>query len=144
MVVCPNCGKKFRDGFRYCRICGSKLNGDELGDFSTDMLNVFKHGEEYLYLFCEKGNQTVIKADSIDELADIVREKRYPWEFRDWKGNATHSKKETVEIPQTKTEFLIASSLKEPEIIPTASAKRKKEEDESYVPEYVVEEVVND
>ena len=141
MVICPNCGKRLRDNFSYCRICGSKVDGGVPGDYSTDMLNVFKHGEDYIYLFSEKGNQVVIKAGSMDELAAIVCDRQYPWEFRDWKNNVRHSERKTVEIPKFKTEFLKASSLKEPEIIPTASFKRKKDENESYVPEYEVERV---
>ena len=141
MVVCPNCQKSLRDNFSHCRICGSELTGERVGDFSTDMLNVFKIGEEYIYLFAENGNQVVIRAGSMDELAGIVCDRQYPWEFRDWKSNVSHTEKKCVEIPELKTEFLKASSLKEPEIIPTASAK-KKQEDESYVPEYEVERVV--
>ena len=143
MVICPSCGKRLRDEFTYCRICGSKLTGEEQGDYSTDMLNVFKNDGEYMYLFSEKGNQIVIKAGSMDELAGIVCEKHYPWEFRDWKNNVGHAERQSVEIPEVKTEFLRASSLKGPEIIPTASTKRKNDEDESYVPEYVVERVVD-
>lgn len=144
MVMCPNCGKKSRDDFAYCRVCGSKLNGETMGDFSTDMLNVFRDGEEYLYLFCEKGNQVVLKAGSMDELAGVVFERQYPWEFRDWKGNVKHGERQIAEMPKFKTEFLKASALKEPEVIPTTSFKRKRQEDESYVPEYEVERVVDD
>ena len=143
VIECPNCGKSVRNGFAHCRFCGSEMNGEHLGDFTTDMLNVFKIGDEYLYLFSQKGNQVILHAGSIDELASLVEERKYPWEFRDWKGNVGHTKRKTVEIPKLESEFLKASSLKAPEIIPTASAKRKKEEDESYVPEYEVEEVVD-
>ena len=143
VIECPNCGKSVRNGFAHCRFCGSEMNGEHLGDFTTDMLNVFKIGDEYLYLFSQKGNQVILQAGSIDELASLVEERKYPWEFRDWKGNVGHTKRKTVEIPKFESEFLKASSLKAPEIIPTASAKRKKEEDESYVPEYEVEEVVD-
>lgn len=115
-----------------------------MGDFSTDMLNVFKHGEEYTYLFCKNGNQVVLKAGSIEELEGIVCDSKYPWELRDWKGNVSHAKRESIEIPEFETEFLKASALKEPEIIPTASFKRKRQEDESYVPHYEVENVVDE
>ena len=120
------------------------MNGEHLGDFSTDMLNVFKIGDEYLYLFSEKGNQVILRAGSMDGLASLVGQRKYPWEFRDWKANVSHTKRKTVEVPEVKTEFLKASSLKAPEIIPTSSSKRKKQEDESYVPEYEVEEVVDE
>ncbi|MBQ2654200.1 MAG: hypothetical protein IJF83_11635 [Methanobrevibacter sp.] len=144
MIECPNCDKSVRDSFTYCRFCGSKMNGEKMGDFTTDMLNVFRVGEDYLYLFAEKGSQVVLKAGSMDELASIVLKKKYPWEFRDWKGNASHTKRDSVEIPEVKTEFLKASALKEVEIIPSSSAKKKKAEDESYVPDYEVEEVRDD
>ena len=137
---CPNCGKLIRDGFRYCRFCGSEMEGQP-GDYSTDMLNVFKHDGEYMYLFSENGNQIVLKAGSMDELAALVGECKYPWEFRDWKANLSHAKPGKVGVSEVKSEFLRASSLKEPEIIPTAST-RKKRDDESYVPEYEVERVV--
>lgn len=120
------------------------MNGEKLGDFTTDMLNVFRVGDDYLYLFAEKGSQVVLKASSMDELASIVLKKNYPWEFRDWKGNVSHTKRDSVEIPEVKTEFLKASALKEVEIIPTSSAKKKKAEEESYVPDYEVEEVRDD
>jgi hypothetical protein len=143
MVICPNCGKVSRDSFTYCRVCGSKFNGEKTGDYSTDMLNVFTDGDEYMYLFSERGNQVVLKAGSMDELAQIVCKKQYPWEFKDWKGSVSHAKRQSVKIPDFKTEFLKASCLKEAEIIPTASMKRKNK-DESYVPEYVVEKVVDE
>ncbi len=144
VIECPNCGKGVRNGFAHCRFCGSEMNGEHLGDFTTDMLNVFKIEDEYLYLFSENGNQVILRAGSMDGLAGLVEERKYPWEFRDWKANVSHTKRQTVEVPEVKTEFLKASSLKAPEIIPTASAKRKKQEDESYVPEYEVEEVVDE
>lgn len=143
MIECPYCAKKSRNNFSYCRICGTELSGGSPGDYSTEMLNIFKHGDEYLYLFAENGNQVVLRASSMEELAGIVEEKKYPWEFKDWKNNISHFKRETVKIQLPKTEFLIASSLKEPEIIPTASTK-KKQADESYVPEYKVERVVEE
>ena len=120
------------------------MNGEKLGDFATDMLNVFRAGDDYLYLYAEKGSQVVLKAGSMDELASLVEDRQYPWEFRDWKGSVNHDKRQAVEIPEVKTEFLKASALKEVEIIPTSSAKKKKAEDESYVPEYEVEEVRDD
>ncbi len=144
MIECPNCGRSVRNAFAHCRFCGSSMNAEHLGDFSTDMLNVFKIGDEYIYLFSEKGNQIILRAGSMDGLASLVEERKYPWEFRDWKKNVSHKRRQTVEVPEVKTEFLKASSLKAPEIIPTSSTKRKKQEDESYVPEYEVENVYDD
>ena len=80
----------------------------------------------------------------MDELATLVQEKRYPWQFKDWKGDTRHTKRQSVAIPKVKTEFLKASSLKEVEVIPTFPVKAKKDGDESYVPEYVVEKVVDE
>ena len=139
VIECPNCGRSVRNAFCHCRFCGSEMNGEHLGDFSTDMLNVFKVGDDYLYLFSENGNQVILRAGSMDELTGLAEERKYPWEFSDWKGNISHGERQTVEVPDVKTEFLKASSLKAPEIIPTSSAK--KQEDESYVPQYDVEEV---
>lgn len=87
MIECTNCGKELRDNFRYCRICGTELDGGESGDYSTDMLNVFRHGDEYLYLFSEKGNQVILKADTLEELAVMVADKKYPWQFRQEHNN---------------------------------------------------------
>lgn len=138
MAECSNCGKQLKDNVKYCRICGTRLDGGTPGDYSTEMLNVFKHGDEYLYLFFENGNQVVLKADSLDGLEEMVCEKKYPWQFRDWK-NSAKPHRETARIPEFKSDFLKASSLKEVEIIPTASTRRKK--DESYIPDYEVEKV---
>lgn len=144
MVSCPNCGKKLRDTFEYCRICGSRLDGKIVGDFRTDMLNVFRHPDSYIYLFACSGNQDVIMADSLEELERIAVEKKYPWESYDWKDSFTASEVETRPVPEFSTEFLKASSLKEPEIIPTSSTRKefKRDEDESYVPDYEVSRVV--
>ena len=97
-----------------------------------------------MYLYSENGSQVVIKAGSVEELEALAAERQYPWESRDWKSNVSHVKRKSVERPLYKSEFLKASSLKEPEIIPTASFKKKKSEEESYVPEYVVEKVVDE
>lgn len=83
MIECPNCGKLLRDDFTYCRMCATRLDGSEVGDFSTDIMNVFKKGEDYLYLFSENGRQIVLKAGSMDELAEMVEDRQYPWEFRE-------------------------------------------------------------
>lgn len=145
MQLCPNCGKKLKDSFVYCRICGTKLKGENPGDFTTDMLNVFDHGDEFIYLFSNKGSQVVLKAGSIDELALMAIEKKYPWEFRDKSKNASSAKNvELVKTPRFETDFLRASSLQEPEVIPTSSTakKVKAEKDESYVPDFEVIRVV--
>ncbi len=122
MVSCPNCAKKLRNNFKYCRFCGCLLSEDNHENHMTDLLNVFKHGEEYIYLFSEKGNQVVLRADSLEELAEMVRKKQYPWEFRDAKNN-TSSKKERVHPSSPEREFLKASVLKSDEIIPASSNK---------------------
>lgn len=145
MQVCPNCAKKLKDNFVYCRICGTKLSGENPGDFTTDMLNVFDHGDEFVYLFSDKGSQVVLKAGSMDELASIVSEKNYPWEFRDKSKNVNSAKNvELVKTPRFETDFLRASSLQEPEVIPTSSTTKKfeAEKDESYVPDFEVSRVV--
>lgn len=141
LIECPYCGKDVRDDFAHCRHCGSMVNGEAVGDFATDMLNVFRIDGQYIYLFSRNGSQVVLKAGSIEELARLVEDRNYPWEFRDWKGSVSHAERKAVEIPEVKTDFLKASALKGPEVIPTSSARRKRDEDESYVPEYEVEEV---
>ncbi|MEE0935062.1 MAG: zinc ribbon domain-containing protein [Methanobrevibacter sp.] len=104
MIECTNCGKELRDNFRYCRICGTELDGGEPGDYSTDMLNVFRHGDEYLYLFSEKGNQVILKADTLEELAVMVADKKYPWQFRQEQKNADSQIMETGEIQEYEVE----------------------------------------
>ncbi|WP_458403126.1 zinc ribbon domain-containing protein [Methanobrevibacter sp.] len=137
-MICPNCGKKSRDGFEYCRHCGSRLSGNLSGDFKTDMLNVFKHPAGYVYLFSVNGNQVVLKADSLDELAEMVFERKFPWEFLDWKTNAKKPENEKVKTPPVESVFLKASSLKKPEIINPSPRKTE----ESFVPDYEVSRVV--
>ncbi len=138
MVECANCGKHTRDNFEYCRICGTKLDGGELGDYSTNMMNVFRHGDEYLYLFSEKGNQVVLRADSLDEIAVMVGEKKYPWEFRDTFGSDKPHIKETPYDSDSQSGFLNAGSLDEQDMTP---ADLTGSDDESYVPEFEVERV---
>ena len=79
LIECPNSAKPMRESFAYCRICGSRLDGESPGDYATDVLNVFKNGDEYMYLFAESGNQVVLKAGSMDELAQMVEKRKYPW-----------------------------------------------------------------
>lgn len=146
MQVCPNCAKRLRDNFEYCRVCGTRLDGGNPGDFATEMLNVFHQEDEFVYLFADKGNQVVLKAGSIDELALMAHEKRYPWEFRDKSKNISSTKKpEMVKTPRFETDFLTASSLQAPEIIPTSSTakKLKAKSDESHVPDFEIERVVD-
>ena len=142
MIECANCGKELRDNFIYCRICGTKLGGGEPGDYSTDMLNVFKHGDDYIYLFSENGNQVILKAGTLDELAVMVGEKKYPWEFRDWNSNLKSHKSETAEIPELKSDFMNPGGMNDPEFIPSSSAR--KHNDDFSVQESEVETVEND
>ena len=144
MAVCPNCTKKLRDNFVYCRVCGSELSGENQGDFTTEMLNVFNHEDGFTYLFSENGNQVVLKAGSMDELAAMVHEKNYPWEFIDRSKNS-RKKVELVKTPQFETDFLKASSLQKPEVLATSSTFKKPEsKDESYVPDFEVSRVVDE
>ena len=146
MQVCPNCAKRLKDSYVYCRVCGTKLDGGNPGDFTTEMLNVFDHGDEFVYLFTDKGNQVVLKAGSMDELALMANEKNYPWEFRDSTKNMDSAQKvELVKTPRFETDFLRASSLQKPEIIPTSSAAKRAEaqKDESYVPDFEVSRVAD-
>ena len=145
MAVCPNCAKRMRDNFLYCRICGTKLSGENPGDFKTEMLNVFTHEDGFVYLFCDNGHQVILKAGSIDELALMANDKKYPWEFRAKSKNSPRNV-EMVKTPQFENDFLKASALKEPEVIPTSSTFKKVEtkNDESYVPDFEVSHVVGD
>lgn len=79
MKTCPNCSKTVNENFTYCNECGSRLDGEILGDFRTDCLNVFGIGDEFLYLFAVNGRQVVLKADSIDVLKESVRIRKFPW-----------------------------------------------------------------
>ena len=137
MKTCPNCGKLILHNF--CRHCGSDIENGILGDFKTDFLNVFKHSDEYVYIFSVRGNQVIIKSDDLDGLKLMVKEKHYPW--MDLTSPEKTPRKDTHPTPEFSTDFLKASSLQEPQIIPTASTKKKKSEDESYVPEYEISEV---
>jgi hypothetical protein len=55
------------------------LESGVIGDFKTDYLNVFKINDEFVYLFSVKGRQIVLKANSIDDLREFVKIKRFPW-----------------------------------------------------------------
>ena len=79
MKTCPNCSKRLNGSFKYCNGCGSNLESQVIGDFKTDYLNVFKINEEFVYLFSVKGRQIVLKANSIDDLREFVKIKRFPW-----------------------------------------------------------------
>jgi hypothetical protein len=80
MKTCPNCLKKLNNNFSYCNECGSELEGQNVGDFRTGLLNVFKIDGEFAYLFAVRGRQVVLKADSLEELEELVRLNRFPWE----------------------------------------------------------------
>lgn len=144
VVICPNCGKKLRDNFIYCRICGSKLNGDKIGDFSTEVVNVFNYGNEFLYLYSANGRQIILKSSSLEELESEVVKNSHPWSFKDSSKNVEVKKSETVPAPEFTTEFLKASSLKKPEIISTSSTFKKPEikKEEGYNPDFEVSHVV--
>jgi hypothetical protein len=79
MKACPNCSKRVNGNFTYCNACGSRLDGEKTGDFTTDYLNVFHVDDEYVYLFSVRGRQVVLKANSIMELKEFVAIKRFPW-----------------------------------------------------------------
>lgn len=79
MKACPNCSKKVNESFSYCNECGSRLDSEIVGDFRTDYLNVFRIEDEFVYLFSVRGRQTVLKANSIDELREFVKIRRFPW-----------------------------------------------------------------
>lgn len=146
MQVCPNCEKRVKDNFAYCRVCGTKLDGGNPGDFTTEMMNVFDYGDEFIYLFADKGNQVVLKAGSIDELALMAHERKYPWQFRDKSKNVSSPENvELVKAPSIESDFLKASSLQKPEVIPASSAAKKTQvtKDESYVPDFEVSRVVD-
>ncbi|WP_298500793.1 hypothetical protein [uncultured Methanobrevibacter sp.] len=83
MVVCPNCAKKLRDNFSYCRVCGCEIAGENPAGHPTEILNVFHDGDEFIYLFCERGNQVVLRSSSIEDLKSQAKLKRYPWILRD-------------------------------------------------------------
>lgn len=133
MIECPNCKKGIRDSFKYCRFCGSKLDGEIMGDFTTDMLNVFMNDGEYLYLFSENGNQVILKAGSLDELAEMVGERQYPWQFRDHKSKGVHDEMEAASIHDAENDFLNAGSLNEQETNSAALNQRKDDDEDDFV-----------
>ena len=88
MINCPNCNKKMNERFEYCRLCGSKLNGENLGDYSTEINNLFKDNEGYYYLFAVNGKQIIIRNEDREEVKKEVLLRNYPWiEKKDLKGN---------------------------------------------------------
>lgn len=83
MKTCPNCLKKLNDNFSYCNECGSDLEGQNVGDFTTGLLNVFKIDGGFVYLFAVRGRQVVLKANTLDELEELVHLNRFPWQGED-------------------------------------------------------------
>ena len=83
MKTCPNCLKKLNDNFSYCNECGSDLEGQNVGDFTTGLLNVFKIDGGFVYLFAVRGRQVVLKANTLDELEELVHLNRFPWQKED-------------------------------------------------------------
>lgn len=79
MNTCPNCFKKLNENFEYCYECGCSVDGEMVGDFKTNLLNVFHIESEYVYIFAVNGRQIVLKADSIEELKEVVRLNKFPW-----------------------------------------------------------------
>ncbi|WP_458405422.1 hypothetical protein [Methanobrevibacter sp.] len=57
MRICQNCGKKLNRNFTYCYECGCNLDEGSHGDFKTSHLNVFRNGEDYIYIFAVHGKQ---------------------------------------------------------------------------------------
>lgn len=79
MNACPNCGKNLNEKFVYCRNCGSKMDGEIVGDFKTDIPNLFKNNDGYYYLFTANGIQQVIVGDDVDEVKRKVLLRKFPW-----------------------------------------------------------------
>ncbi len=79
MINCPNCNKKVNERFEYCIICGSKLNGEKTGDFSTGINNLFKDEDGFYYLFAVNGKQVILRNENKDELKKEVLIRKYPW-----------------------------------------------------------------
>ena len=79
MIDCPNCNKKMNEHFEYCRICGSKLNGEKSGDYSTEIINLFKDDDGYYYLFAVNGKQVILRNKDKEELEKEVLNRNYPW-----------------------------------------------------------------
>lgn len=79
MRNCPNCGKALNDDYAFCWKCGCNLNGSDIGDFTTGLLNVFKDEEEYIYIYSVHGKQMILRASTIDELRMLVRVNKFPW-----------------------------------------------------------------
>ena len=38
-MICENCGTQNKDGVKFCRICGAKLNTDDCGLYDTEQLH---------------------------------------------------------------------------------------------------------
>ena len=90
MNICPNCLKKLNENFVYCNECECKVDEETKGDFKTNFLNVFKINHEFIYLFAVHGHQVVLKADSVDELEELVILNKFPWrEFENNLGGLT-------------------------------------------------------
>lgn len=79
MRICQNCGKKLNRNFTYCYECGCNLDEGSHGDFKTSHLNVFRNGEDYIYIFAVHGKQIILKSSTISELKMLVHMNKFPW-----------------------------------------------------------------
>ena len=107
MKVCPNCGKKVNEKFVYCRNCGSRMDGEIVGDFTTDIPNLFKNDDGYYYLFTANGIQQVIVGDDVDEVKRKVLLRKFPWPCE---NSDTENLKRVDSKMREKSEFLKISS----------------------------------
>lgn len=79
MNTCPNCQKRLNENFTYCNECGSRVDGEIMGNLRTNFMNVFQINNVYMYIYSVHGRQVVLKADTIEELKELVRLNRFPW-----------------------------------------------------------------
>lgn len=109
MKTCPNCGVNVNRNAVYCRICGSSADGRKVGDFATQITNLFCDENGYYYVYMVGGIQQVIKGDTVDEVKSQARRRNFPWISKGESVKKTGQVKASKEI---KNPFLDAGAQK--------------------------------
>lgn len=138
LKTCPNCGVKLNRNAIYCRICGSSADGKKVGDFKTEISNLFHDGEWYYYVYTVGGIQQVVRGTTADEVRVQTRKRNFPWISNGKPVEKTMEVKapKTVKNPFLKTSAKKTGELKSSrvssDVFLKASARKTEPVDDKY------------